>query len=144
MSIGSRLRESREALGITQSVLAAELHTTNRTVQNWEHDVSSPPAEVLAAMANLGLDIRYVVTGKRDYQPPPPLTAEEQTLLDRWREASRDTKNAVMGALLGVSASRPRTVVRQNFAGPVGQVTTGDSHISGGTINVGADRKRKR
>jgi hypothetical protein len=51
---------------------------------------------------------------------------------------------ATPGAVLSESASLPRTVVSQNFAGPVGQVTTGDSHISGGTINVGADRKRKR
>lgn len=128
VSIGSRLREAREALGLTQHVLAAELKATERTVNNWERDVSSPTAVALAGMAALGLDVRFVVTGKRDYTPPVALTAEEQTLLAYWREASKDTRVAAMGALLG--ASVVRSAVQQKFAAPVGQVIEGDAHIT--------------
>lgn len=143
MSIGQRLREEREARALTQLAVASLVDASERTVNDWERDVSSPKASVLAALAAHGFDVRYVVTGSRDYRPPPPLSAEELTLLERWRQASREVKNAAMGALLGVSASRPRTVVSQKFAGPVGQVTEGDAHLSGVTFNVGTGRKRK-
>ncbi|HRD84475.1 MAG TPA: transcriptional regulator [Rubrivivax sp.] len=102
---------------------------TTRTQRNYEAGERAPDSTYLAAFAAAGADVRYVITGARDYTPPPPLSAEEQTLVERWREASREVKNAAMGALLGAG---PRShQVHQRFAGPVGRVTGGDSHFSG-------------
>lgn len=106
----------------------------------WERGTAFPNAAFLAVAAEQGVDVRYVITGSRNYVPPPPLTAEERTLLDRWREASREVKNAAMGALLGVAASRPRSA--QVFHSQVGQVVRGDAH--GTTIDMSGKPARKR
>lgn len=138
-SISDRLLEERARLGLTQPAIAELCQVTIRTQRNYETGERAPDAHYLAAFAAAGADVRYVITGGRDYAPPPPLSAEEQTLIERWREASREVKNAAMGALLGASAAR--SVVQQKYAGPVGQVTQGDSHISGGHFVIHDERK---
>lgn len=62
-------------------------------------------AELLAQLAHgAGIDAAFVVTGQRDYEPPPPLSAEEQVFLDYFRKASPETRRAALGALIGASA----------------------------------------
>lgn len=101
---------------------------------------------MLARAAGSGVDVRYVLTGSRDYAAPPPLSAEEQTLIERWREASREVKNAAMGALLGAG---PR-VAQQEFKGPVGSVYHApvvardlSVHMSAGTYGTKPAGKKK-
>lgn len=47
MSFGSRLKEKREALGITQPQLAKMLNVSKGAIGNWETDVNSPRATLL-------------------------------------------------------------------------------------------------
>ena len=42
MSFGTRLKEKREALGITQPQLAEMLNVSKGAIGNWETDVNSP------------------------------------------------------------------------------------------------------
>lgn len=139
-SISERLLAERVRLGLTQPAVAELCQVTIRTQRNYETGDRAPDAHYLAAFAAAGADVRFVITGARDYVPSAPLSAEEQTLIDRWREASREVKNAAMGALLGASAAR--SAVHQKFAGPVGHVTEGDSHISGGNFVLQDSRGR--
>lgn len=111
------------------------------TVLAWEHGTAFPNAAFLAVIAKLGADVGYIVTGSRDYDPPPALTAEEQTLLGHWRGASRETKNATLGALLGVGPARP--VATQIYHGQVGQIVKGDAHIGQQTLDLSAAPKRQ-
>ncbi len=86
-SIGSRLREERERLGHSQSNLA-ELGGTQRKSQfNYEMDVRRPDADYLSAVAAVGVDVLYVLTGNSEGIPPLPITADEQQLLDHFRIA---------------------------------------------------------
>jgi transcriptional regulator with XRE-family HTH domain len=111
--------------------VAELVSSSERTVNDWERDVSSPKAAVLAALAAHGLDVRYIVTGSRDYAPPEPLSSEEQVLLSHWRAASRPVRTAALAVLLSDSAAqRPRT--EMNFNAGVNQVVHGDSNISAG------------
>lgn len=104
--IGERLKAERDRLGRTQPDFAALAGASKRTLQDWERGVSSPTAAALKALSASGVDVRWVITGSRDYEPPPALTAEEQVLLERWREASREVRNAAFGALLGAAPIR--------------------------------------
>lgn len=46
-TFGCRLKEVREAKGITQKNLAEYLHLRNTTISNWENDMGEPPYETL-------------------------------------------------------------------------------------------------
>ncbi len=65
LKIGDRLREERVRLGFNQSELAAMAGVAKTSQFNYEKGERSPDAEYLAALAEKGLDVLYVVTGKR-------------------------------------------------------------------------------
>lgn len=118
--------------------MSALVHASERTVNDWERDVSSPKASVLAALAQHGFDVRYVVTGSRDYAPPVVVTPEEQLLLAHWRQASKQVRRAALGALIGAPVEAALKHVQQTILGSVGHVTTGDMHIQDGRMTVQA------
>jgi len=69
--IGERLKSERERLGLTQPEFAEAAGAKKRTLIDWEKGVSSPTAVQLAALATIGADVLYVLTGQRS-QPAPP------------------------------------------------------------------------
>ena len=92
---------------MTQPHVAVLTGVGKTTVINWEKGLSSPTAVQLAALAEVGLDVLYVVTGNYSggAKPAPTLSAEEETMLDYFRSASKDVRRAAMGALVGVPAT---------------------------------------
>lgn len=64
-SIGSRLKEERNRLGLSQEEFAALAGASKGVQLKWEKDVSSPTATMLEAFARWGVDTDYIVTGKR-------------------------------------------------------------------------------
>lgn len=61
---GSRIKELRLALSLSQEVLAEKLGVSRRTISGWEADDSSPNTVQLFALSELGFDVSYIVTGK--------------------------------------------------------------------------------
>ncbi|MCW5657417.1 MAG: helix-turn-helix transcriptional regulator [Burkholderiaceae bacterium] len=125
-----RLREERERLGKSQSdfaALAVQLGVRGATRQSlsmYEKGERPPDAGYLAAIAQAGADVRYIVTGARDYEPPPVLTPQEQLLLDEFRRASPAMRRNALGALMGVLHAADA----EKIYGNVGQVVHGDVH----------------
>ncbi len=138
MTIGDRLREERDRLGMNQEDFGAAGGVKRKSQFNYEAGERLPDAGYLSAIAELGVDVRWVITGSRDYEPPTPLSAEEQTLLAYWRQASGDTRKAAMGALVG---ARPQPAPRVLITGEVGQHVQGDLHLRSQTINMGGKKK---
>ena len=68
MSIGTRIREERERLGLSQTKFAALAGASRRVQAKWEADETSPTAVALAEFANAGVDVPYVLTGIRNAQ----------------------------------------------------------------------------
>lgn len=60
-----RLRSEREKLGMTQKEFAEAVGVTEMTQNNYERGKRKPDIEYLNKAAELGLDINYIVTGKR-------------------------------------------------------------------------------
>ena len=130
MDISTRLQEERKRLGLTQEAVAAQLGATKRSVINWEGGAALPGAEVLARYAAAGADVLYILTGQRagGVKPAPTLTAEEETMLSYFRDASKEVRRAALGALLGASAPSASHVGgthSQHSSGP------GAMHIGG-------------
>ncbi len=66
VSIGSRLREERDRLGLNQEAFAQITPSGTRQSQsNYEKGARSPDAEYLAAIAGAGADVLYIITGVR-------------------------------------------------------------------------------
>ena len=100
MHTGERIREERERLGFNQADFAALAGATRKTLFNWESGAASPNAAALAAWADAGLDVLYVVTGQRS-QPVPPaqeLPRQEQEWLALYRNSSEEVRAALKAA----------------------------------------------
>ena len=74
MSIGDRLKEERERIGLSQEKLGAVGGVQKRAQINYEAGVRHPDAAYLSAVAEAGLDVLYILTGQRG-QPVPATAA---------------------------------------------------------------------
>jgi len=63
--IGLRLKQERQKLGMTQGALANIGGVQANAQGKYERGVRSPNAVYLAQLASLGVDVLYVVTGRR-------------------------------------------------------------------------------
>lgn len=61
--IGTRLKEERERIGLSQAELAKLAGTATRTQIAWEKGEQTPNAVSLAVAHQAGIDIGYVITG---------------------------------------------------------------------------------
>ncbi|WP_179703077.1 XRE family transcriptional regulator [Chromohalobacter canadensis] len=68
-SIGTRLRHERERLGFTQTQMGDMAGVTKNTQRLYETDQRSPKADYLALLDAEGVDLGYVLTGRRDAAP---------------------------------------------------------------------------
>nr|WP_028201178.1 helix-turn-helix domain-containing protein [Burkholderia pseudomallei] len=64
-TIGSRLREERLRLGLSQDEFAAVGGVLRRAQSNYESDERSPDAKYLSAIAGVGADLLYILTGSK-------------------------------------------------------------------------------
>lgn len=137
--LGSRLREERDRLQLSQQELADACGVTMRSQRNYEKDERLPDAAYLAALTQVGVDALYVLAGDRSFEPGPSLTAEEQVMLDHYRAASREVRKAALGALIG--AGPAKTPGRQVFHGKVGQSIAGNVDQRGAKVGVFGKKK---
>jgi len=86
--IGARLLEERTRLGLTQQGLAEAIGGARLSVIQYESGRSSPAAETLAAMENVGVDVRFVLTGMRD----TPSGVDRERFKVAYEEVQRQAK----------------------------------------------------
>ncbi len=100
MNFFERLREERERLGFSQTAFG-EIGGVKKLAQmNYEKGERKPDMEYLAAIANAGADVQYIITGVRSEMA---LTPDERQLLTLFRAASLTGKMAAVGALQGIT-----------------------------------------
>ncbi|KVQ82183.1 transcriptional regulator [Burkholderia multivorans] len=99
MSIGARLKEERLRIGLSQAEIAALGGLSNKTQLSYESDTRSPDANYLAALAKIGVDVLYVITGERSVQSTLP--SDEADMLDSFRQLNDIGRAAVQGAING-------------------------------------------
>ena len=102
LPIGERLREERERLGLNQADFAAIGGSTRKTQYNYEAGERAPDGGFLAAIAAVGVDVLYILTGNRANHAAEQnpgytvLNREEAALLDNFRHiADQEDKSAV-------------------------------------------------
>ncbi len=91
MTIGKRLREERERIGYSQLDFAALGGKTKKTQIEWEADKATPNAAFLAEVERVGVDVLYVLTGRREAPLADGYHAESsdgiEAVLDRMFDA---------------------------------------------------------
>jgi transcriptional regulator with XRE-family HTH domain len=68
-AVGARLREERERLGVSQALFSGNAGVSRMSQVNYESGKRTPDAKYLRTVAEYGVDVLYVVTGKRSGQP---------------------------------------------------------------------------
>lgn len=93
MSIGQRLKEERERIGLNQTVLGAIGGVRKQAQLKYENDASSPNANYLFEISKIGMDIQYIVLGIRTQQA---INEEETALLAAYRAATPEVRQFML------------------------------------------------
>ena len=110
------LTEERNRLNLKAKDVAEFVGVAIPTQSNYENGKRSPDAEYLAKLTELGFDINYVLTGKRE---PLSLATQEKMLIELFRQAPETVQRHILAGLLTQNTPEP----------PKGNiVTVGDSN----------------
>ncbi|BAP41312.1 putative uncharacterized protein [Pseudomonas sp. StFLB209] len=91
-SVGERLREERERLGLSQEDLASTGGVGRNTQGGYERGVRNPDTAYLVAVATLGVDVAFVLTG---FRPVSGLLPEEAKVIDQYRRITDFDRQAI-------------------------------------------------
>lgn len=141
MDFGERLKEERGRLDMSQTQFAAVGGVGKTTQINYESGNRAPDVTYLAAIAKIGVDVLYVVTGERSTMA---LTQDERDLLERFRAAPINVRAAAIGGLAAGTSSAKAAPKEQVFQKKVGQhiKVSGNLDQSGITF-FGKGKKKK-
>jgi len=141
-TIGKRLREERERLGLSQVAFGEVGGVQKRAQINYEADERSPSAEYLSAIAVIGVDVVFILTGSRSDVGSTALGPDEVALLGYFRQASADGRAAITAAAAAMAGAKvvAKPSKTQTFNAPVGQTV---QTISGGTFSFDLGEKKK-
>lgn len=151
VSIGGRLREERQRLGMNQTEFGEIGGVTKKTQMLYESGDRLPDAAYLAAAAHAGVDVLFVLTGSRSFTPAPAVPAEHRTLIADYEASSHDGKEAIrrmaaataLGASAIAGASRSRSHGTRKYLGPTThQEFHGSAPVIGKVVTT-LSRKKK-
>lgn len=123
-SLFDRLREQRDAIGLSQQALADACGISLRSQQNYEKGLRSPDADYLVALHRQEIDVLYILTGQHD-PAAPMLNAAERVLLDSYRRCRADGRAHLIQTAALLSAGLPLAGVTQGSS-------VGGTHTSSG------------
>lgn len=81
VQLGERLREMREALGLTQLELAEALRVTDRSIRRYEAGTTTIPSDVVLQMKQLGIDPAYLFGADPSSSTTPSLAPIDEVVL---------------------------------------------------------------
>ncbi len=134
-----RLKEERGRTGLTQADLAEIASISREMLGKYERGAAEPGVGVLMDLDRAGVDVLYLVTGRRTPRDPGTLSEAEAALIARYRSGSP----ALRGYLqeLGQAPASGSNAV--TIGGDVGQQVNGDQTVTAPmTFNVGSKPRK--
>lgn len=111
MSIGTKIRDARLAMNLTQDELAKRIGVSKNAISNYENGVSTPKVELLCAiMKNLHVDANYIYDVSDSSRSLIPLSPHERQVLISYR--AHPEAQPFVDKLLGVEAVADELVKR--------------------------------
>ncbi|WP_285310332.1 XRE family transcriptional regulator [Stenotrophomonas maltophilia group sp. Smal32] len=124
---------------MTQEAMGLACGVAKRTQILFEQDAHLPGGAYFVAADELGVDVTYVLVGRRDR-----LAEADADLLDAWRKASPSARAAALAAL-GSNAPAVATAPRTSFENTsIGQQISGDVDLRGQKVVVKASKGSKK
>jgi transcriptional regulator with XRE-family HTH domain len=147
-TIGETLKSERLRLGMNQDDFAAAGGVKKRTQISYEQDERCPDGLYFRALAAIGVDVQYILTGRRS---SIALTTEENELLTGYRQLDIRGKANMLGMLDVVGTAPPEKPKKKapqetygiKYAAPVKQVIEGSQTVHG-DLNFQANDKKKK
>lgn len=127
---GERLKAERKRLGL-KSMELAQIGNVGAVAQsNYERGKRHPDSVYLAAIAAVGVDVQYVLTGQRSAEPV--LTPEDRAVLAAWKNASKEVQAAALAALqAGAKKEKPTRTIRMGNVKNDGKMAIVNGDING-------------
>ncbi|WP_069267643.1 helix-turn-helix domain-containing protein [Paraburkholderia nodosa] len=100
-----RLRQERRRLGLNQAELASAGGVQKHAQLNYEKGTRHPDASYLAGIAEAGVDVLYLLTGRRSDPSIVALDPDEERLLVGYRELKPREKRGVQGLVAAILGS---------------------------------------
>ncbi|AZY53276.1 helix-turn-helix domain-containing protein [Bordetella avium] len=125
MSIGDRLREERTRLDRNQDEFAEIGGVQRRAQSNYERGERWPDADYLSRVAEAGVDVLYVVTGRREVSVSVDL--EVKRMADAWETLER----ALIAVNRTLDPSRKRKAAEALYKASKDQVLSDQAQLIG-------------
>ena len=106
MGIGARLREERERLGLNQEGFGQLGGVRKQAQLLYEKDERKPDSDYLVAVAAAGVDVLFVLTGRRQSDLPAG-DASEQLLLENFQRCSLAARQNLLQSSVLLAAGLP-------------------------------------
>ena len=115
MDIGTRMREERERLGMTQEELGQIGGVLKRALIRYEKGERMPDAAFLAAIAAAGADVLYILTGQRAggaaaapvAEPTQQLSRRALAVAQNYEATSEEGKKIIEAAAFAAAKPAP-------------------------------------
>ncbi|SCU94405.1 putative phage DNA-binding protein [Cupriavidus necator] len=122
---GERLEEERARLNLSKAAMALAGEVSAGAYSNYLRGARVPDLAALAAWANAGVDVLYVVVGRR---MPDLLTPEEELVLGGYRKLDTRGRAGVLALIGGMQHPASGTGVQ--IKGDVSQVVHGGMTVT--------------
>lgn len=109
-SLGDRLREERERLELSQEAFGEAGGVKKLAQRNYEKGNRQPDAAYLTAIAAIGVDVMYVLTGARIAPVAPALSRKEAALVDNYRHCAQEDQQAIERVALNAAKTQPDAI----------------------------------
>ena len=94
--IGLRLRKERQRLGLSQNELGNRGGVEANAQGRYENGIRAPNATYFMAVADLGIDLLFVLTGVKTVTAAKDLSPAERDLMIKFRSLLLEDQNAIM------------------------------------------------
>ncbi|MDB0528211.1 helix-turn-helix transcriptional regulator [Ralstonia solanacearum] len=145
-SLGERLAEERKRKELNQTEFGALGGVTVKTQVLYEKSERVPDANYLTALADSGVDVLYVLTGKHS---AAELAPDEEMVLMGYRRLDARGRAGVLALIGGIQPQAEKKAKTRNemvFHGAVGDVknVSGDYHETRHqTVQSGSGKKKR-
>lgn len=144
VTFSERLKAERVRLGANQDDFAEAAGIARGTQVNYENGSRNPDAQYLERVAAFGVDVLFLLTGRRTPAGNDVMSESEAELFDHYRsldEADQAVARRVVGALAGGSVSSPGAGGVSVGGKLVGQAAGGDINNQAG-VSIGNKKKK--